>query len=157
MGGKAKRVTPEPLAVAADTAPIEFGRERCFAYAVRTVEVTTGVTSLGPPSAPACVTPVDHFAPAPPMGLNAFQGEGVIDLLWTASTAVDVAGHLLARRGRGWHTAAAYDDADRGDAVSGSVSEIRCTYSYQIVAVDGAMPPKISDPSNRFVVTARRP
>jgi hypothetical protein len=94
-GGRAKRVTPEPLAGAPFAAPIEFGRERCFT--VRAVEVATGAISLGPPSAPACVTPVDRFAPAPPTGLNAFQGEGVIDLLWTARAAADVAGYIVLR------------------------------------------------------------
>ena len=137
-------------------APIEFGRERCFT--VRTVEVTAGVTSLGPPSAPACVTPVDRFAPAPPTGLNAFQGEGVIDLLWTASTAADVAGYIVLR-GEG-------ADGTLQPLMSTPIAETQyrdqsakagVTYSYQIVAVDGATPPNRSDPSNRFVITARRP
>ncbi len=155
-GGKAKRVTPEPLAAAVFAAPIEFGRERCFT--VRTVEVTTGVTSLGPPSAPACVTPVDRFAPAPPTGLNAFQGEGVIDLLWTASTAADVAGYIVLRAEgadgtlQPLMTTPIAATQYRDQSVKSGV-----TYSYQIVAVDGATPPNRSDPSNRFVVTARRP
>ena len=155
-GGQAKRVTPEPIAAAVFAAPIEFGRERCFT--VRTAEVTTGVTLLGSPSAPTCVTPVDRFPPTPPTGLNAFQGEGVIDLLWTASTAADVAGYVVLRAEGADGTlqplmttpiaATQYRDQSVKPGV---------TYSYQIVAVDGATPPNRSDPSNRFVVTARRP
>jgi hypothetical protein len=154
--GKAKRLTPEPVAAAAFAVPTEFGRERCFT--VRTVEVTTGVATLGPPSAPTCVTPVDRFPPAPPTALSAFQGEGVIDLLWTASSTADVAGYIVLRAEgpdgtlQPLMTTPIAATQYRDPSVKAGV-----TYAYQVVAVDGATPPNRSEPSNRFVVTARHP
>ncbi len=153
-GATARRLTPAPLAAAEFTAPVEIGRERCFV--VRVAESGAGVLSLGEASVVRCVTPVDRFAPAPPTGPNAFPGEGGVDLLWTASTSSDVAGYVVLR----------------GDGPDGTLRPLMtepiaatqyrdpsvkagATYSYQIVAVDKAVPPNRSEPSGRVVVTAR--
>ncbi|HXT69568.1 MAG TPA: fibronectin type III domain-containing protein [Vicinamibacterales bacterium] len=153
-GAKARRVTPAPLAVAEFTTPVEIGRERCFA--VRAVEAGAGVISIGPASRTTCVTPVDRFAPAAPTGPNAFPGDSGVDVLWTASTSPDVAGYIVLR----------------GDGPDGTLRPLMtepiaatqyrdqsvkagATYSYQIVAVDKAVPPNRSEPSTRAVVTAR--
>jgi fibronectin type 3 domain-containing protein len=133
-----------------------MGRERCFV--VRTAEAGAGVAALGSPSQPACVTPVDRFAPAAPAGLNAFPGDGAIELLWTASASADVAGYIVLR-GEGPDgtlqplTAAPIAATQYRD----QSAKAGATYAYQVVAVDGAKPPNRSEPSNRQVVTARRP
>ena len=155
-GANPKRVTPVPVAGPEFTAPIEMGRERCFV--VRSARGGTGVVALGASSRPACVTPVDRFAPAAPTGLNAFPGDGAIELLWTASTSADVAGYIVLR-GEGSDgtlqpltatpiAATQYRDQS---------AKAGATYSYQVVAIDGARPPNRSEPSNRQVVTARLP
>ena len=155
-GASPKRVTPAPVTGPEFSAPIEMGRERCFV--VRTVAAGPGVVALGASSKPSCVTAVDRFAPAAPAGLNAFPGDGAIDLLWTASSSADVAGYIVLR-GDGPDgtlqpltaapiTATQYRDQS---VKAGAV------YVYQIVAVDGAKPPNRSEPSNRQVVTARQP
>ena len=155
-GANPKRATPAPIAGPQFTTPVEVGRERCFT--VRTVEEGAGVVALGSPSQPSCITPVDRFAPAAPTSLNAFPGDGAIELLWTGSASPDVAGYIVLR----------------GDGPDGTLQPLMAapiaatqyrdpsakagaTYSYQVVAVDGAKPPNRSEPSNRQVVTARRP
>ena len=155
-GANPKRATPAPVAGPEFIAPIAMGRERCFA--VRTAEAGAGVVALGSPSRPACVTPVDRFAPAAPASLNAFPGDGAIELLWSASASADVAGYIVLR-GEGPDgtlqplTAAPIAATQYRD----QSAKAGTTYSYQVVAVDGASPPNRSEPSNRQVVTARRP
>jgi hypothetical protein len=155
-GASPKRATPAPIAGPEFTAPLEMGRERCFT--VRIAEGAAGVVSLGSPSRPACATPVDRFAPAAPTSLNAFPGEGAIELLWTGSASADVAGYIVLR-GEGPDgtlqplTAAPIAATQYRD----QSAKAGATYSYQVVAVDGARPPNRSEPSNRQVVTARRP
>ena len=155
-GASPKRLTPAPVTGPEFAAPIEMGRERCFV--VRSVIVATGVAAIGTPSRPSCVTPVDRFAPAAPTALNAFPGDGAIELLWTASASADVTGYIVLR-GEGpdgtlqplTATPVAATQYRDQSAKAGA------TYSYQIVAIDGARPPNRSEPSNRQVVTARRP
>lgn len=152
-GAKPKRVG-EPLTAQEFTAPVEFGRERCFT--VRTAEAGDGVLSIGAASPVHCVTPVDKFPPAPPQNPNGFPGEGAVDVLWTAPSSKDVAGYIVLR-GEGASgtlqplfttpiTATQYRD----QSVKAGV-----TYSYQIVAIDAATPANHSEPSARVVVTAR--
>ena len=155
-GANPKRATPAPVAGPEFTAPVEMGRERCFT--VRTAEAGAGVVALGAPSRPSCVTPVDRFAPAAPTSLNAFPGDGAIELLWAASASADVAGYIVLR-GEGPDgtlqplTAAPIAATQYRD----QSAKPGATYSYQVVAVDRATPPNRSEPSNRQVVTARRP
>jgi hypothetical protein len=155
-GTNSKRATPVPVAGPEFTAPMELGRERCFV--VRAAEASAGVVALGSPSPPQCVTPVDRFAPAPPTSLNAFPGDGAIELLWTASASADAAGYLILR-GEGPDGTLQPLTAEPIAATQyrDQSAKAGVTYSYQVVAVDGAKPPNRSEPSNRQVVTARRP
>lgn len=155
-GDAVASVTPELLTVSTYSTPVEFGVERCFV--VRAALVAGPVTVFGPASAPACQTPVDRFAPAPPTDLQAVASEGAIELVWTASTATDLAGYVVLRAEGASGTlqpltpapiaATQYRDA----AVRPGV-----TYSYAVVAVDTAMPANRSGPSNRQDATARQP
>lgn len=155
-GAKAARLTPEPVTAAEFSTPVEFGRERCFA--VRAVEGDGGVVIIGAPAAPVCVTPVDRFAPPAPAGLLAVAGDGAVELLWTASSAPDLAGYLVLR----------------AEGVNGTLQRLTpspitetqyrdqgvrpgVVYAYVVVAVDRSTPPNESAPSNRQVVTSRPP
>jgi hypothetical protein len=74
---------------------VEFGKTRCYSVTAVTAVDQRRVES--PLSAPACVTPVDTFAPAAPTGLAAVAGPGSIGLIWDASSAPDLAGYLVLR------------------------------------------------------------
>lgn len=78
-----------------DPAAIEWSSERC--YALRTVYSVENVTVESEASPPACVTPVDHFAPAAPAGLKTIAGEASVDLIWDPSPEPDLAGYLVLR------------------------------------------------------------
>ena len=135
---------------------VTFGQERCFV--VRTVESMNGALVEGPASAPACVTPIDTFAPAAPTALEAVGGAGVISLIWEAVEAPDLAGYLVFR---GEATGGA-DDAAHGGA--GWRQQLRGphghagggAYVYVVVAVDSATPANRSAASNRAEETARQ-
>ena len=158
--GVAPVAAPAPLNATPLAAPpfvdsrLQFGAERC--YVVRTVEVAGSVTSESDPSQPACVTPVDTFAPAPPGSLAAVGSEGAINLIWEPTSATDLAGYIVLR-----------GTPDGGPLQPITPAPIRETtyrdtavragrrYVYAIVAVDSATPPNTSAESNRVEETAR--
>ncbi|HEX5071463.1 MAG TPA: fibronectin type III domain-containing protein [Vicinamibacterales bacterium] len=151
-GASPTLLTPAPIEAASFETPVEFGRPRCFV--VHAVQSHAGVTIVGRPAAPVCVTPVDRFPPAAPADLVAVAAEAAIDLSWTASTATDVAGYLVLRAEGANGTlqpltpkpveATAYQDATARSGV---------TYLYAVKAVDRAG--NDSAISNRYTVTAR--
>jgi hypothetical protein len=155
-GGPPVRLTPEPVGSAEFSTPVEFGRERCFL--VRTVAGKAPVSVIGPPSAPACVTPVDRFPPAAPSGLLAVAGDGAVELVWTASSSADVGGYLVLRAEGAGGTLQRLTPAPIA-ATHYRDQNVRTgiVYAYVVIAVDKASPPNESAPSNRQVVTSRRP
>ena len=124
------------LTAPAFSAPVEFGRERCFT--VRAV-VTRGPASVeSEPAGPACVTPVDTFPPPAPTGLSGLPTETQNQLLWTPVAAPDLAGYLILR---------GEDGSAPAPIVTSPVPEPRYTdtnvrlgvrYTYVVVAVDKA-------------------
>ena len=145
-----------PIDGAAVTAQgvVAFGQERC--YVVRTVETMAGAVVEGPASAPACVTPLDTFAPAAPTALEAVGGAGVISLIWEAVEAADLAGYLVFRGEASGEPTTPLTAAPIGDS---SFEDRTVTpgvrYVYVVVAVDSATPANRSAPSNRAEETAR--
>jgi hypothetical protein len=156
VDGIEKRLTPEPITATRFAQPVSFSAERCFV--VRAVDVVGGVTLVGDPAAPACVTPVDRFSPEPPTDLRAVPADAAVILVWTASPSSDVAGYVVLRAEGPNGTlqrltpslvnALEYRDATARPGV---------TYVYAVVAVDGANPPNQSAESNRQSASARRP
>ena len=140
-------------AVSLEAPGVEFGAERCFS--VRTVQQVGGVSIESEPSAPACVTPADVFAPAAPTGLTGVARDGQIALIWNANTEKDLAGYLVLRAEAPGETlqpltpAPIRDTAYRDTSVTPGVR-----YVYAIVAIDSATPPNRSPESRREEVTA---
>jgi fibronectin type 3 domain-containing protein len=133
---------------------VEYGKEACFI--VRAVQTLENVAIESEPSAPACLTPIDKFPPAPPKGLRAVAEDGAVNLVWEASSESDLAGYVVLR-GEGENgtlqplTPKPIKDANyRDTTVTAGVR-----YSYAVVAVDTAAPPNSSAPSAHEAVTAR--
>jgi hypothetical protein len=153
-GAQAKRLSASPVEGQSFDMAVQFGSARCFV--VRAVDSQNSVSIVGEPTAPVCVTPVDRFAPPAPTDFLALPGDAGVELAWTAVSATDLAGYVvlrgedpngtLQRLTTVLVTATTYRDSS---ARSGA------TYIYAVVAVDKAMPPNESEPSNRRVVTAR--
>lgn len=72
-----------------------FGKPRC--YAVRSVTLFGTQSIEGDASPPACVTPVDTFAPAAPVSLKAVGSDASISLIWDANKEADLAGYVVLR------------------------------------------------------------
>lgn len=146
--------TAEPLAEPRFTTPVEFGVERC--YIVRALQGTAAVTLVSLPSARVCETPVDRFPPAGPTSLIGVAAEDAIELVWTASSAADVAGYIVLRADAPGGTMQRLTPAPiAGTEYRDTTVKSGTTYEYAVVAVDRASPPNESVPSARQTVTAR--
>ncbi|MCC7010407.1 MAG: hypothetical protein IT184_16480 [Acidobacteria bacterium] len=147
-------LTATPIAGAAFTAPVEFGRERCFA--VRAVTVSAATTTEGPMSAPVCTTPVDSYPPPAPAGLQAIQEGAFVTLNWTGVEAADLAGYVVLRgddEGRSMLplTRAPIKETTYVDRTA----RAGATYTYSVYAVDTAPTSNVSEQSNRVTVAVR--
>jgi hypothetical protein len=148
-------VNAQPLERLEFVDEVEFDRERC--YVVRTVRGSGAEAVESEASPRRCVTPVDVYPPAAPMGLSAVSGEASISLIWEASPDADVAGYLVLRGSTG--------DATLQPLTTAPVVETSFTdrtaapgvrYVYAVVAVDARVPlPNISAESNRVEEAAR--
>jgi len=138
-----------------DRLPLLDGRERC--YVVRAVRGNGQNAVEGDPSARACVTPTDNFAPAAPAGLSTASGDGAINLIWEPNTEPDLAGYLVLRGEPG--------DATLTPLTDTVLTEARWTdrtvrpgvrYVYAVQAIDTRLPrPNVSAESARVEETAR--
>jgi hypothetical protein len=142
-------VNGAPLSTPMYSEPVEFGRERCFR--VRTLTMQSGVTVEGEASARACVTPDDHFPPAPPEGLRALTAPEGVTLRWVPNSESDLGGYLVLRGRAGdatLQTLTASPIAQTQYLDRDVQSGVR--YVYAIVAVDTHKPaPNRSEPSAR--------
>ena len=148
-------LNPSPLAEPKfEIGNVEYGKEQCFV--VRTVQTLQNVTLESPPSAPACLTPLDKFPPAAPKGLRTVAEDGAVSLVWDQNAEADLDGYLVLRGEVPGDTLqpltpqpikdASYRDATVKPGVR---------YVYVVVAVDTAKPRNQSPPSAREEVTAR--
>ena len=137
-----------------ENARVEFGVERC--YVVRTVETLDGFPVQSEASPLACVTPIDTFPPARPAGLMAVGDEGAISLIWAASTEEDLGGYLILRGRPSDETLQRLIQVPILETTYLDITvEAGVRYVYAIVAVDTAMPPNESAPSERVEELAR--
>jgi hypothetical protein len=148
-------LNPAPLKVTSFERPgVSFGSEECFV--VRSAVVTGNLTIESPASPPACVTPVDTFAPAAPKELVAVAREGAVNLLWAANTESDLAGYIVLRGEAPGDKLQAITTTPITDTTySDTTVTPGVRYVYAIVAVDRATPPNTSPQSNRVEETAR--
>ncbi len=152
-----RAVRPRPLNAAplermTFSEPVMFGMPRC--YQVRAVLGTGANQVESEPSAIACVTAVDTFAPAPPGNLVAVASGTSISLLWEPGTEPDLAGYVVYRGAAGSAalqrlTPMPVTDARFVDTTA--VSGMR--YVYAVAAVDAGG--NTSGESNRIEETAR--
>ena len=122
---------------------VEFGVERC--YVVRRVEMAGAVGIESAPSAPACVTPVDTFPPAPPKSLAHIAGGNGVSLLWEANTETDLGGYLVLRgEAPGDKLSPLTPEPITDTSFLDTTARRGRTYFYQVVAVDRSTPPNQS-------------
>ena len=151
-------VTTQPLGTTTFAIPgaVRYGEERCFA--VRPVDVVTGTVTVGRASAPACVTPVDTFPPAPPKQLAAIAGVGVINLIWEPNSEADLAGYIVLRGTAPGGTLQALTPSPiRETTYRDQTATPGVLYVYAVVAVDNASPQNVSGQSNRVEDSSRTP
>ena len=149
---------PSPLnAQPLDTLSLEHagaepGKEQCFV--VTTVEIVASIPIESAPSAPACVTPVDRFAPAAPAGLAVVGTTGAMNLIWDANHEPDVAGYVVLRgEAPGDTLQPLTPEPIRETRFHDTTARPGVRYAYAIVAVDRAG--NRSAPSSRVEETAR--
>lgn len=152
-------VNPAPIEGTSYTqGPITLGEEGC--YQVRAVRVYGSARLESAPSATACTTFVDTFAPPAPANLAAVGSEGGVSLIWDPSLGSDVAGYLVLRGEIG----AAGPPATLTQLTAQPIRETTyrddtprrgARYVYAVVAIDGATPPNRSVESNRVEEGAR--
>ena len=157
VDGNPELVSPTPLAEPAYTrnylgSVVEFDRSHC--YAVRVVDYIDEMRLMGEASQATCVVFTDTFEPSAPTGLFAVSDAESVNLIWDPNTEVDVVGYIVLR-GRSADSTFerltmepvegnSYRDTD---VVSGE------SYSYQVLALDSAVPPNVSLPSGIITET----
>ena len=146
-------LNPQPLSDTTFSHPgAEPGKEQCFV--LRSVAMVGTAAIESAPSAPACVTPQDTFAPAPPAGLAAVGGAGVVNLIWDASPASDLAGYLVLRGPAGGDTLQPLTPQPIAETrFSDRTAAPGVRYAYAVVAIDKAG--NRSAPSDKVEEAAR--
>ena len=131
-----------------------LGGERCFV--VRTVDEIDGIDVRSAPSGATCRELVDTFAPAAPAGLAAVAAAGVVNLAWTPNAEDDVVGYRVLRgRGPGATLGALTAEPVAATTYRDATAEVGVSYEYAVQAVDDAVPPNVSPPSERVMEQAR--
>jgi hypothetical protein len=144
-------LNPAPLATTSIIDDVAFGRPRCY-----TVRARRGAV-MGEPSAPTCLTPIDVFPPAAPVGIAAVPSEGGISLIWEPSTEIDLGGYLVLRQTAGDATLRQLTDLPiRETRYRDTSVQPGTRYTYSVVAVDTQLPlPNISTQSAPVEETSR--
>ena len=102
------------------------------------------------PSEATCRELVDTFAPAAPIGLVAVAAGGVVNLAWTPNAEDDVVGYLVLRvRGPGATLGALTTEPVAATTYRDAKVAVGVSYEYAVQAVDDAVPPNVSPPSER--------
>jgi hypothetical protein len=137
-----------------ERAGVTFGDEQCFV--VRGVRSEGGVGVEGAASEPACITPRDIFAPAPPKNVTLIASAGAMNLAWDAGTEPDLAGYIILRGEGASATLQQLTPAPvRENTFTDTTVTPGVTYTYAVVAIDSATPPNMSAQSPPRTETAR--
>lgn len=127
---------------------VEFGAQRC--YAVRRVEMVSGIAIESAAAPAVCVTPRDTFPPAAPKELVAVSDDKGVNLIWAANTERDLAGYIVLRgEAPGEKMAPLTSEPIKDASFRDSTVQPGHAYVYAVVAVDNATPSNRSEESNR--------
>ena len=136
-------------------ATVAFPDTRC--YEVRVVDYVDQLEILGDPSPATCVVLTDTFPPVAPTGLIAVADTAGISLVWDENAEADLGGYVVLRGTAADATLqpltgepvvrTAYQDTD---VMAGQ------RYFYRVLAVDTAVPPNASPPSEVVTEIARQ-
>ena len=134
---------------------VAYGTTAC--YAVRMLEhVDDELEVYGDASPATCIVFTDTDAPAAPTGLIAVSDTGSISLVWNDNSESDIAGYVVLRGSASDATLqpltpepVTYPTYQDTDVVAGE------QYIYQVIAVDNAVPPNVSQPSGQITEFAR--
>ncbi len=136
------------------TQPVVFGKKVCFV--VRSAEGAAPISIESAPSAEACVTPADTFAPPAPANLVALASAGAISLTWDAVAAADLGGYIILRgEGSGDRLQPLMAEPVTGTSFNDQTAKAGVRYFYAVVAVDKAAPANRSRNSNVVEETGR--
>jgi hypothetical protein len=131
---------------------VELGKARC--YSVTAVEIVQERRIESVTSAPACVTPVDTFAPPAPTGVAAVASPGAMSLIWDPVSASDLAGYVVLRGEAPGDTLQALTPEPIKESTFRDATVTTGTrYVYAVVAVDTAG--NMSAQSSKVEETAR--
>ena len=133
---------------------VEFGVERC--YGVRTLDTVQGLEVRSDMSPVTCVMLVDTFPPDAPEALSSVASEGEVSLIWVPSDEADLAGYLVLRGFPQDETLQPLNISPvTENTYRDATAEPGVVYSYAVRAVDLAIVPNLSAPSNRVDESAR--
>lgn len=131
-----------------------FPDTRC--YEVRVLDAVGDLDILGDPSPATCVVLTDTFPPVAPAGLIAVADTGGISLVWDENAEADLAGYLVLR---GTAADATLQPLATEPVVNTAYQDTDVTagerYFYRVLAVDTAVPPNASPPSEVVTEIAR--
>lgn len=144
---------PSSAPLHADGGPT-FPDTRC--YEVRVMDSVGELEILGPPSPATCVVLTDTFPPVPPRGVIAVADTAGVSLVWDENAEEDLAGYLVLR---GTAVDATLQPLTAEPVVGTAYQDTDVTagerYFYQVLAVDDAVPPNASPPSETVTEIAR--
>lgn len=147
-----KLLTPEPIAEATFSLPVELAKEQCFT--ITAVETVGKTTVEGAGLGPTCLTPEDRFAPPVPQGLRPQPATGTVILDWNAVEVPDLAGYIVLRGASASDTLAPLTREPIAETTYEDKNvQAGVTYFYAVVAVDRAR--NQSPPSDRQSATVR--
>jgi hypothetical protein len=149
-------LNPMPLESFTFTDPLRSdGQRHC--YAVSAVRGQNQRQVEGHPSMAICVTTIDIFPPARPIGLSPIAAEGTISLVWEANTDRDLQGYQVWRGEDGSETLTRItEDVVKETRYTDEGVKPGVRYVYAVTAVDNQSPkPNVSPESERVEVTAR--
>lgn len=142
------------------TAPLYTASEPTFpdtrCYEVRVVDDVGELEILGAPSPATCVVLTDTFPPAAPREVIAVADTAGVSLVWDENAEEDLAGYLVLR---GTAADATLQPLTAEPVVGTAYQDTDVTagerYFYQVLAVDDAVPPNASPPSETVTEIAR--
>jgi hypothetical protein len=126
--------------------------DHTYAYAIRAIRTQGTTTVRGRPSERVTATPRDVTPPSPPPNLVAIPSVGTVRLRWDPSSEADVTRYIVYRAPSGGE-AARVGSVEPPSTVFVDTNVSTGTYRYTVTAIDGALTPNESAPSNEVRVS----